>query len=57
MVDGDELCHAEIDDFGAVSGPAMMGMAPAGSEEQVIHALHKAGSLGAAAIVPDVQAA
>ena len=37
-VDGvDEIVHAEVEDFGQVSGSAAhLGMARAGSEEQVI---------------------
>ena len=46
----------EVDDFAQVSGPALMGMAEAGHEEQVIRQLHKAGSIDASAILPDVQA-
>ena|ERR1719382_236354 len=44
----------EVDDFAQVSGPALMGMAEAGHEEQVIRQLHKAGSIDASAILPDV---
>ena len=51
-----EVMHAEVDDFGLVSGPNMMGMAPAGHEEQVLRALHKAGSLDGTGIIPDIPA-
>ena len=54
-IDGAEMVHAEIDDFGAVQGETMhIGMAAAGQEEQVIRKLHKAGSLDASSILPDV---
>ena len=33
-----------------------MGIAPAGTEEQVIRQLHKAGSLDASEILPDIAA-
>ena len=53
----DEIVHAEVEDFGQVSGSAAhLGMARAGSEEQVIRQLHKAGSIDATALLPDVTA-
>ena len=57
-VDGaDEIVHAEVEDFAQVSGSAAhLGMARAGSEEQVIRQLHKAGSIDATALLPDVTA-
>ena len=59
LVDGqDEIVHAEGEDFGQVSNTAAhLGMARAGSEEQVIRILHKAGSIDATGLLPDVEAA
>ena len=55
---GDEIVHAEVEDFGQVSTTAVhLGMARAGSEEQVIRQLHKAGSIDATGLLPDVEAA
>ena len=53
-----EMVHCEIEDFAQMSGgnPNMMGIAPAGTEEEVIRQLHKAGSLDASSILPDVAA-
>ena len=53
-VDGSETLHAEIDDFGAMSGGQHIGLAAAGHEENVIRQLHHAGSLDASSILPDV---
>ena len=54
---GDEIVHAEVEDFGQVSTTAAhLGMARAGSEEQVIRQLHKAGSIDATGLLPDVEA-
>ena len=52
-----EIDHLEIEDFAQVSGPTHhMGLAAAGTEEQVIRQLHKAGSLDASEILPDLTA-
>ena len=43
VVDGEEeeIVHAEVDDFGQVSGAqGGIGMAPAGTEEKLIKQLH-----------------
>ena len=56
---GDEIVHCEVDNFenAADSGAAHLGMAKAGTEEDVIRKLHHAGSLDARGIMPDLQAA
>ena len=54
----EEVVHAEVDDFAQFEGsPLIVGMAKAGTEERVIRQLHKAGSIDASALLPDVQAA
>ena len=49
-LDGLEVVHCEVEDFGQMSnqtnGGAHLGMAPSGTEEQVIRQLQKMGSLG-----------
>ena len=58
-VDGlGEIIHAEVEDFAQQSdSAAQFGMARAGSEEQVIRQLIKAGSIDPTSILPDVTAA
>ena len=47
-----EVVHAEIEDFAQVGGDVnLIGMATAGTEENVIRALHKAGSLDNAEVL------
>ena len=52
-----EVVHAVVDDFAQVSGGAeTMGMAAAGTEEQVIRQLQRAGSLNNAdVLLPDTE--
>ena len=58
MDNDEEIVHAEVEDFGQVStSAAHLGMARAGSEEVVIRQLHKAGSIDASALLPDITAA
>ena len=57
MDNDEEIVHAEVEDFGQVSTTAAhLGMARAGSEEVVIRQLHKAGSIDASALLPDIEA-
>ena len=53
--DGEQI-HAEIDDFGTMADDhnQHIGLSAAGHEENVIRQLHKAGSLDASSILPDV---
>lgn len=56
--EGEEVVHAEIDNFAeegnTASVAAHTGMARAGSEEQIIKQLVKAGSLDANSIIPNL---
>ena len=57
QLDGQEVVHVEVDNFDSMAGNAAidhMGMAVAGTEEQVIRQLHKAGSLDASELIPDL---
>ncbi len=55
MDTGEEILHAEVDDFGKMAGPtAHMGLAKSGTEEEVVRQLHKAGSLDASDILKDL---
>ena len=57
MDNDEEIVHAEVEDFGQVSTTAAhLGMARAGSEEVVIRQLHKAGSIDASALLPELEA-
>ena len=57
MDNDEEIVHAEVEDFGQVSTTAVhLGMARAGSEEVVIRQLHKAGSIDASALLPELEA-
>ena len=52
-----DTVHAEVEDFGQIEASAsLMGMARSGHEEQVIRQLHRAGSIDATALLPDVTA-
>ena len=60
QLDGQEVVHVEVDNFDSMASAAAidhMGMAVAGTEEQVIRQLHKAGSLDASELIPDLQIA
>ena len=55
MDTGEEILHAEVDDFGnATTDDKHMGLAKSGTEENVIRQLHKAGSLDASEILKDL---
>ena len=54
MDTGEEILHAEVDDFGKVAGDKHMGLAKSGTEENVVRMLHKAGSLDASDILQDL---
>ena len=56
---GEEVVHAEIENFGAMADTHgdHMGMAVAGTEEQVIRKLHNAGSIDASDLLPDLVSA
>ena len=55
-LDGIEVVKVEVENFGEVAGAQVdnYGMAVAGTEEQVIRQLHKAGSLDGRELIPDL---
>ena len=53
---GQEEVYCEVDDFGAVGDNmnVYIGLAKSGTEEHVIRQLHRAGSLDASRIMPEL---